>query len=83
VIYIDGSHFYRHVMLDTLMTWPLLKVGGVLIWDDYDFVMAQYGSKVPKLATNQFLDAYAGDYEVVFVTNQVAIRKTISEPLTD
>lgn len=83
VIYIDGSHFYRHVMLDTLMAWPLLKVRGVLVWDDYDFAQAQYGNKVPKLAANQFLDAYAGDYEVVFVTNQVAIRKTRSEPPID
>jgi len=83
VIYIDGCHFYRHVMLDTLMTWPLLKVGGILIWDDYDFAMAQYGDRVPRLATNQFLDAYAGDYELIFVTNQVAVRKTRPEPAVE
>ena len=35
VMFIDGSHFYRDVALDTLLCWPLLKVGGVLIWDDY------------------------------------------------
>ena len=80
VIFIDGCHYYRHVMLDTLMTWPLLKVGGLLIWDDYDFEMLQYGDRMPRLATNQFLDAYAGDYEVAFVTNQVAIRKIKPEP---
>lgn len=83
LIYIDGSHFYRNVLTDTLMSWPLLKVGGILIWDDYDFCQAQYGKRVPRHAIDQFLDIYEGDYEVIFVTSQVAIRKIKGEPPID
>ncbi|KAI95062.1 hypothetical protein T281_07530 [Rhodomicrobium udaipurense JA643] len=79
VIYVDGCHFYRHVMLDSLMAWPLLKVGGILIWDDYIWSFKPYSGMVAKPAIEQFLDMYRGDYEVIFVTNQVAIRKTRSE----
>ncbi len=79
IIYIDGSHFYRHVLLDSLMAWPLLKVGGVLIWDDYAWKHDQYQGLNPKPAIDHFLTMYASDYEVIFVTNQVAIRKGQSE----
>jgi len=80
VIFIDGSHFYRHVLLDTAMCWPLLKVGGYLIWDDYDWTIDIYGSNMgPKLAINHFLKTYRGDYEPVFAFSQVCIKKTRSE----
>jgi predicted O-methyltransferase YrrM len=78
-IYIDGSHFYRHALLDTLISWPLLKVGGIMIWDDYIWDLPNYGVMKTKLAVDQFLSAYEGDYEILFVTNQVAIRKARSE----
>jgi len=79
VIFIDGSHFYRHVVLDTLMSWPLLKVGGVLIWDDYFWKYAPYDGLEPKAAIDQFLTSYDGDYEVLFADRQVGIRKIGSE----
>ena len=79
VIYVDGSHFYRHVLLDTLMSWPLLKVGGFLIWDDYGWDFPPYKGLNPKPAIDHFLTTYAGHYEVLFVTDQVAVRKTKSE----
>jgi predicted O-methyltransferase YrrM len=78
-IYIDGSHFYRHALLDTLISWPLLKVGGIMIWDDYIWDWPEYGGMKTNLAVDQFLSAYKGDYEILFVTNQVAIRKARSE----
>jgi predicted O-methyltransferase YrrM len=79
VIYIDGHHFYRSVLMDTLLSWPLLKTGGILIWDDYTWEFDKYDGKNPKPAIDQFLTIYRGDYEPVFVTNQAAIRKTKSE----
>lgn len=35
VIYIDGSHTAANVIRDGLLAWDLLKVGGILIFDDY------------------------------------------------
>ena len=35
VIYIDGDHSAIFVLEDTVLSWPLLKNGGLLIWDDY------------------------------------------------
>ncbi len=78
-IYIDGSHFHRHVLLDTFMAWPLLKTGGILIWDDYGWSREHYRGKNPAPAIDHFLDVYEGDYKVIFATDQVAIRKTRSE----
>lgn len=36
-IYIDGSHEARDVMTDFVLAFPLLKPGGILIFDDYNW----------------------------------------------
>jgi hypothetical protein len=35
IIYIDGSHVAADVLTDAVLSWPLLKKGGFLIFDDY------------------------------------------------
>jgi hypothetical protein len=35
IIYIDGAHDALHVMQDFVLAWPLLKVNGIMIFDDY------------------------------------------------
>ncbi|SMF42512.1 Methyltransferase domain-containing protein [Azospirillum oryzae] len=35
VIYIDGGHSYQEAKADIEAYWPLLRVGGVMIGDDY------------------------------------------------
>lgn len=37
LVYVDGSHEGRDVCLDVLMSVPLLKVGGILVCDDWDW----------------------------------------------
>jgi predicted O-methyltransferase YrrM len=34
LIYIDGSHFPADVLEDAVLSWRLLKPGGMLIFDD-------------------------------------------------
>lgn len=34
-IYIDGSHIAQDVYLDAVDSWPLLKVGGMMAFDDF------------------------------------------------
>jgi predicted O-methyltransferase YrrM len=74
VIYIDGSHKYRDVLIDSLLAWDLLRIGGYLIWDDYFWSRRQteIGSR---LAIDQFIDALEPHIEPVFASHQVAIRK--------
>ena len=75
VIFIDGSHFYADVVIDSQLGWRLLAPGGVLIWDDYLWRRAEYGRLVPKLAIDQFLTAWRGRYTPLWAFKQVAIRK--------
>jgi predicted O-methyltransferase YrrM len=43
IVYVDGWHSAFGAMADGLMAWPLLKVGGVMIFDDYMWVPPIYG----------------------------------------
>lgn len=43
IVYVDGWHTAFGAMADGLMCWPLLKVGGVMIFDDYLWVPPKLG----------------------------------------
>lgn len=43
IVYVDGWHSAFGAMADGVMTWPLLKVGGVMIFDDYMWVPPKHG----------------------------------------
>lgn len=51
LIYIDGDHSYEGALIDAQLAFPLLKKGGILIFDDYN--NPQFG--VFK-AVNEFLE---------------------------
>lgn len=80
VVFIDGSHAYADVVVDSMFAWKLLRPGGVLIWDDYLWRRAGYGRRVPKLAIDQFLTAWRGFYAPLWAFKQVAIRKSMEAP---
>lgn len=44
-IYVDGRHDYDGVLIDFWAAWPLLKKGGVMVFDDYDDSLG-YGTAV-------------------------------------
>ncbi|MEM6996693.1 MAG: class I SAM-dependent methyltransferase [Myxococcota bacterium] len=79
VIYIDGSHTADDVLADAVLAWRLLKVGGLLIFDDYGWT----GRKgiplppelLPRMAVDLFLAAYRYEVEAVHVGYQVAVRR--------
>ena len=37
-IYIDGSHMPKWVLSDAVLSWDLLKKGGLMIFDDYHYI---------------------------------------------
>lgn len=76
VIYIDGSHLARDVLLDAAASWWLLKSDGILIFDDYQWQLDRPAAQRPQLAIDIFLDALAPQLEVLAKDNQVIVRKS-------
>jgi hypothetical protein len=74
VIYIDGSHVMSDVLTDGVLGWDLLKVGGLMLFDDYDF-----GLRFPDQNTQQGIDAFlvcfAPRLELLHQSHVVVIRK--------
>jgi predicted O-methyltransferase YrrM len=61
IIYIDGSHRAKDVLQDSVLAWPLLRPGGILIWDDYQWCPddPKYPTwDVPGPSIDAFLAAY-------------------------
>lgn len=62
LIYIDGSHTAPDVLLDAVLAFRLLRVGGVMIMDDYLWTMEPQHSvdllNTPKLAIDAFTSIY-------------------------
>lgn len=72
-IYVDGDHSEKAVWIDATLSFEILKVGGIMIFDDYEW---NVGDKSPKDAVDRFLNEYSDKVEVLFVNQQVGIRKT-------
>lgn len=77
-IYIDGSHDAKDVLMDAVLSWELLSVGGIMIFDDYEW--GDYGDCGPKPAIDGFLASYKSMYEVLSKSYQVHIRKIREMP---
>jgi len=69
-IYVDGSHAPDVALTDACMAWGLLKQGGVMLFDDY-----QYPHEDTKKGIDAFLSAFEGQYDLVFSNYQLAVQK--------
>lgn len=62
LIYVDGSHQAPDVLSDAVLSFQLLRVGGVLIFDDYLWSMHEAGKQdfyqLPKPAIDAFVNIY-------------------------
>jgi predicted O-methyltransferase YrrM len=77
-IYIDGSHMAKDVLVDSVLAWDLLKPGGLVIFDDYNW----YGPRswlvsnyTPKIAINAFVQIFSPYLELVEKDYQLVVRK--------
>lgn len=73
LIYLDGDHHAHMVYRDLLTCWSLLKPGGVLICDDYEW--KKEGVIGPKVAINGFLQSFAPFIKVLSKGYQVIIKR--------
>jgi hypothetical protein len=74
-IYIDGSHIAKDVLTDACMAWPLLKSGGIIVFDDYMWGDSRDILHRPKIAIDSFVNVFAEHLEVVAAGYQLAVRK--------
>jgi predicted O-methyltransferase YrrM len=74
-IYIDGSHTAKDVLTDACMAWPLLKQGGLMVFDDYLWGESRDILHRPKLATDFFVNVFAEGLDIVHIGRQFAVRK--------
>lgn len=74
-VYIDGSHIAKDVLADACMAWPLLKSGGIMVFDDYPWGGPRDILHRPKIAIDTFTNIYAEHLEIIAMGYQVAVRK--------
>ena len=84
--YIDGCHRALSVLTDSALVWPLVRVGGLVVWDDYEWRRAWWKRERmprhlrPKEAIDAFLMSIKGAHELLFKNYQVGVRKTAAPP---
>lgn len=89
LIYIDGDHNAQAVLEDAVISWRLLKKGGVLLFDDYlmeikdpwfyishkEFNKNGLMFHHPKEAIDTFLTIYKGQYRIIIDNYQIGLIK--------
>lgn len=75
-IYIDADHTTVGVILDAELSWPLLKSGGIMAFDDYTWGHESGDPRLaPMVGIDLFLHRHQGDYELLAKNDQVWIKK--------
>ena len=75
-IYVDAAHDAMNVMRDATFAWDLLKVDGVMVFDDYPWTVFPDAVDCPKLAIDSFVKCYARQLLIIGLGWQMAVRKT-------
>lgn len=74
-IYIDGCHDAPCVLLDLMLSWDLLKSGGILILDDYGYYPKRAKLNRPAVSIDAFLEIFEEKIELIHKEYQVIVRK--------
>ena len=78
LVYIDGSHFARDVLLDALLGFKLLKVGGFIFFDDYLWPRNVNIFDKPKFAIDVFTNIFYQKIQILKAPLQQLYVKKIS-----
>lgn len=74
-IYVDGSHHCDDVIIDAIKCFEMLKVGGVMIFDDYFWRYYPSALDNPAASINMFLRLKVGSYKIIRLYYQIAVEK--------
>lgn len=76
-IYVDGSHHCDDVMIDAIRCFEMLKVGGIMVFDDYFWRYYPKAIDNPAAAINLFLRLKKGSYRIIRMYYQIIIQKEV------
>ncbi len=79
VIYIDGSHTAANVLRDGILAWDLLKVGGILIFDDYALRPRFPDAIRPGPMIDAMVTAFGKEAEVLHRGWQLILKKQVTD----
>jgi predicted O-methyltransferase YrrM len=74
-IYIDADHTAVSVLMDAELSWPLLKSGGIMAFDDYTWGSELSPELAPTLGIDLFLERHVEEYDNLVINQQVWIQK--------
>ncbi len=78
MIYIDGCHLADYVQRDAELAWPLLKPGGMMIFDDYTWQDPAYPGQDPKIGIDAFRSQQPQSV-ILHQGYQLILRKELAE----
>lgn len=79
LVYIDGSHHCDDVLVDAIKCFEMLKVGGLMIFDDYLWRYYPRPIDNPAAAIHFFLRLKQDSYRIVRLYYQLIIQKTAAD----
>ena len=79
--YVDGCHKPTSALQDAILSWRLVKVGGLMIFDDYEFTFPDSPEQDTKIGINVFLEMFASQLEVVHKGYQLIAKKIGNQKL--
>lgn len=76
-IYVDGSHTTPDVLQDAILSHSLLKVGGIIIFDDLGWKDPNnpHPTSSPEMGITFFYNAYILKYDILFQGYQLGLIK--------
>ncbi len=80
LVYVDGSHESPDVLLDALLGFKLLRIGGALVFDDYNWQLEPASERdllsVPRPAIDAFVNLYTRKLDIInSPMSQLFVRK--------
>ncbi|MGZ3579592.1 MAG: class I SAM-dependent methyltransferase [Syntrophales bacterium] len=79
LIYIDGDHRSKAVIMDAVLSWDLLKEGGILIFDDYKLGYDLPMEMRPEFAIDVFMSLFPDEFQILLNDYQMIVRKNKSQ----
>jgi len=74
-IYIDADHTTVGVLLDAELSWPLLKSGGIMAFDDLTWGADLPPSQLPKAGILLFAERHSKEFDLIVSNTQYWIKK--------
>ena len=75
VVYIDGWHAAQDALRDGVLAWDLLKVGGIMIFDDYILDLHYPLELRPQVAIKAIISAFHNQVRILDLGFQAVLQK--------